>query len=73
MKLYYTLEYSLIFCDSGFDSGDEQSILSDKYTDIGYGIKLSCGNIEFEGNILTLPHFSTFFRKSKVINRGICV
>ena len=35
-------------------------IESDKYPDIAFGLKLSAGNVGFEGNVLTMPYFAAF-------------
>lgn len=40
-----------------------QLIVSDKYPDISYGIKLCAANIGFENNIYTFPYYCTFLLK----------
>lgn len=49
------------------DNGKAKSlntlIVSDKYEDITYGIKLTHGNIGFNNNVYTFPYFCTFLLK----------
>lgn len=33
---------------------------SDRYPDIAFGLKLTSGNVGFEGNVLTMPYFTAF-------------
>ena len=40
-------------------------IKSDKYRDIRYGVKFVKGNIGFENNIYTFPHFCLFLLRER--------
>lgn len=44
-------------------------INNDKYSDIGWGIKLSLNNIGFDSNVYTFPYFCTFLLREWLINR----
>lgn len=42
-----------------------------KYPDIRYGIKLSSGNIGFNGSFYTFPHFLCFLLKRFLLERRV--
>lgn len=47
-------------------------IENEKYSDIRYGIKLSRGNIGFNGKFYTFPYFTAFLLKKWLKDRGTC-
>ena len=46
-------------------------IKSEHYPDITWGVKLQRGNVGFENNILTLPHWAAFLLRRIVLHRVI--
>lgn len=72
MDFFLRTAHSLVPVEVKGTSGRSQSlrtlIRSERYPDITWGIKLHAGNVGFENDILTLPHFTAFLLRNYLKN-----